>query len=232
MKQQAVTISVLIFTFLVIISGGILAAKKSKSSTTAANPTVTPLLGLQTFTPALDTIETANNQPRGKEPPPGANEIEASQSASTASAKRVLITLTNGKSFEIALYEDLAPVAVNNFLKKAKANFYTGLLFFRVEKDPQSGEIAVLQTGDPTNTGQGGSVMQAEYNKKPFTAGSIGVARGNNRDLNSDSQFFIVGKDMPSLNEEYTNFGDVSAGFDVVLSIRQGQPIKSITVIP
>lgn len=231
MKQQVIALCV-IFGFVLALVGGIIYFSKQTASKEVAQSPQPSLLGLpeQAATiagvPSRSDSQNATPQPTVIE---GAIEIDLAI-PSTASARLAQVTLTNGKSFTMALYQELAPKTVDNFIRKASSGFYNGLLFFRADKR-QDGQSGLVQTGDPLNNGTGGGVMQAEYNKKPFTAGSVGVARGQNRDRNSNSQFFIATVDVPQLNEEYTNFGDVIEGIDVVASIKQGQPIKSITVI-
>jgi len=112
---------------------------------------------------------------------------------------------------------------IANFEQKANSGHFDGLVFHRVED-------WVIQGGDPTGTGAGGGKMPAEYNRLPFNAGSLGVARGPDRTKNSDCQFFIVTKDSPWLNGDYTNFGQVTEGMDVVKKIARGDKINSVRV--
>src|SRR5690349_21034372 len=74
---------------------------------------------------------------------------------------------------------------IANFEQKAGAGDFNGRKFHRVED-------WVIQGGDPTGTGSGGGKMSAEYNNLPFNTGALGVARGPDKALNSDCQFFIV----------------------------------------
>src|SRR5207302_6962288 len=96
-----------------------------------------------------------------------------------------------------------------NFIMKAESGFYKGLVFHRVED-------WVVQGGDPKGDGTGGGLMQTEINDIPFVAGSLGVARGQNINVSNDSQFFITKSEANWLNQQYTNFGMVSGGMDVV----------------
>jgi len=98
---------------------------------------------------------------------------------------------------------------IANFEQKATAGFFNGLKFHRVEG-------WVIQGGDPTGTGSGGGKMPAEYNMLPFNEGALGVARGPDKSRNSDCQFFIVKNNSRFLDGEYTNFGQVIEGMDVV----------------
>ncbi len=138
-------------------------------------------------------------------------------------ATKATVELAKGGSFTIALRPDKAPKTVQNFVAKARAKYYDGLLFHRVED-------WVVQGGDPQGTGRGGGQMPSELNDLPFTAGSVGIARGQDIRINNDSQWFVCLKDASWLNAQYTNFGQVTSGMDVVRGIKIGDKIKTITV--
>lgn len=121
----------------------------------------------------------------------------------------------------LSLYPKDAPKTVENFVKKAKSGFYNNLTFHRVED-------WVIQGGDPNGDGTGGGKMSTELNDKPFVIGSLGVARGQDIKISNNSQFFITKKDAPWLNKQYTNFGKVEKGMDVVEKIQIGDKILSI----
>ncbi len=112
---------------------------------------------------------------------------------------------------------------VAHFEKYANDGFFDGLTFHRVEG-------WVIQGGDPSGTGAGGNKMAAEYNKIPFSKGAVGVARGPDRTRNSDCQWFVVKRDSDFLNGDYTNFGQVTAGMDVVEQIHIGDKMTQVRV--
>src|SRR3954451_21142598 len=112
---------------------------------------------------------------------------------------------------------------IANFEQKAGAGYFNGLKFHRVED-------WVIQGGDPTGTGSGGDKMPAEYNTLPFKTGALGVARGPDKSRNSDCQYFIVRRESRFLDGEYTNFGQVIEGMDVVRAITKGDPMTTVTV--
>jgi cyclophilin family peptidyl-prolyl cis-trans isomerase len=112
---------------------------------------------------------------------------------------------------------------IANFEQKANSGFFDGLKFHRVEH-------WVIQGGDPTGTGSGGNKIPSEYNNLPFNPGALGVARGPDRRLNSDCQFFIVKTDANFLNGDYTNFGQVIEGMDVVKKIAIGDKMDKVTI--
>ncbi len=124
---------------------------------------------------------------------------------------------------------------VANFVTKANAKYFDGLLFHRVESwviqggDPLSKDPSSITNG---TAGTGGGTMPSEYNNINFGVGALGVARGGDPALNNDSQFFIV-KDASAaagLVGQYTNFGQVVSGMDVVNKIAIGDKINSITI--
>ena len=97
-------------------------------------------------------------------------------------------------------------------------HFYDGIVFHRVI----GGFMA--QTGDPTGTGMGGSKLpdlKAEFTDTPFKRGTLGMARASSPD-SANSQFFICLGDAPFLNGQYTVFGEVTSGMDVVDKIKKG----------
>jgi peptidyl-prolyl cis-trans isomerase B (cyclophilin B) len=112
---------------------------------------------------------------------------------------------------------------VANFEAKAKAGYFNGLTFHRVED-------WVIQGGDPLGNGTGGGNMPSEYNQIDFVAGALGVARGGDPAINNDSQFFITKTASSFLDGQYTNWGQVVKGMDVVAKIAIGDKINSIKV--
>ena len=133
------------------------------------------------------------------------------------------VELAKGGSFTIALRPDKAPQTVERFAGKATAGFYDNLTFHRVED-------WVVQGGDPLGTGTGGEKVPSEYNDLSFTLGSVGIARGPDPKINNGSQWFVVLKDSTFLDKQYTNFGRVTSGMDVVRGVKIGDKIRKITV--
>jgi peptidylprolyl isomerase len=133
------------------------------------------------------------------------------------SANTVVMTLKNGKVV-IRLHPDWAPKHVAQIETLVKRGFYDGIVFHRVIPG------FMAQTGDPTGTGEGGSDLPnlpAEFNKTHFKRGIVGMAR--TQDPNSaNSQFFICFGDAGFLDGQYTAFGEVVSGMDVVDKIKAG----------
>lgn len=146
-----------------------------------------------------------------------AGNIEKNMSTKTATIK------TERGEVKIALYTDKSPNTVENFISKAESGYYKDLIFHRVES-------WVVQGGDPLGNGTGGGEMATELSDTPFKIGSVGVARGGDIKVSNDSQFFICTDDCSWLTGQYTNFGEVVEGMDVVKSIKIGDKIGEIEV--
>jgi cyclophilin family peptidyl-prolyl cis-trans isomerase len=143
----------------------------------------------------------------------------------TPSAKptQATVELVKGGSFTFTLRPDKAPQTVERFAGKARSGFYDNLIFHRVED-------WVVQGGDPKGTGTGGERVPSEYNDLSFKLGAVGIARGQDPAFNNDSQWFVVKRDSTFLDKQYTNFGQVTSGMDVVNGIKIGDKIKSIRI--
>ena len=138
----------------------------------------------------------------------------------------VLVAIkTKDGEIVLKLYSKEAPNTVANFIKKADSGFYKNLTFHRVIGD------FMAQGGDPIGTGTGGGQIKSEINTIPFVRGTIGLARGGNREISNDSQFFIcfTTQGCQHLTGDYVNFGEVISGLDVLDKIKQGDKIIDIT---
>ena len=129
----------------------------------------------------------------------------------------IRITMKDGKYMEAELYPEIAPITVENFVELIKQNFFSGIIFHRVIKD------FMIQGGDPTGTGMGGSekTIKGEFKVNGFennlkhTRGVLSMAR--TMDPNSaSSQFFIMHQDAPHLDGSYAAFGKITKGIEVV----------------
>ena len=125
---------------------------------------------------------------------------------------------TNLGDITLRFFPEVAPNHVNNFIELAKKGFYNGTTFHRVIP------TFVIQGGDPNSKnpdrskhGMGGPGYQlkAEFNKKPHRRGTLSMARSGHPD-SAGSQFFICVADVPSLDGQYTVFGEVTKGMEVV----------------
>jgi peptidylprolyl isomerase len=122
----------------------------------------------------------------------------------------------------IQLRPDLAPKHVKRIKELAREGFYDGIIFHRVI------EGFMAQTGDPTGTGMSGSGqrLKAEFSREPHKRGTLSMARAANID-SADSQFFICFKDTPFLDGQYTIWGKVTSGMELVDKIARGEPPAS-----
>jgi peptidyl-prolyl cis-trans isomerase B (cyclophilin B) len=118
----------------------------------------------------------------------------------------------------LKLFPEVAPGHVKNFIDLAKKGFYDGTTFHRVIPG------FMIQGGDPNSKdpnkskhGQGGPgyTIKAEFNDKPHKRGTLSMARAGHPD-SAGSQFFICVKDSPFLDKQYTVFGEVESGIEVV----------------
>lgn len=124
-----------------------------------------------------------------------------------------------------AFKPEIAPATVARVKKLIKEGFYTGLRFHRVVKD------FVIQTGDPTGTGNGGSglALKPEFSSEKHVKGTVSMARSS--DINSaDSQFFITLGNYPHLDGKYTIFAQVTEGLEVAEKVVVGDKILSLTI--
>lgn len=119
----------------------------------------------------------------------------------------------------IELRPDLAPGHVARIKELTREGFYDGVVFHRVI------EGFMAQTGDPTGTGRGGSgeKLKAEFSDANYGRGTVGMARAQSPD-SGDSQFFICFNDCSFLNGQYTVWGQVVDGMELVDGIKRGEP--------
>lgn len=223
-------LSISIFVAILIAFGGILFITQSNST---KNTVQTPANSVPTLPPdsanfkmisgfpannkqQVQGQQTQNQQQQAQKPmtfgvEPG---LKASYSATIKTSKG---------NIEVLLSTRDAPRTVANFLDKSQKGFYKNLTFHRVED-------WVIQGGDPKGDGTGGGLMQTELNSLEFVTGSLGIARSGDIRVSNDSQFFITKTDAPHLNQQYTNFGIVTSGMEVVNKMAIGDKILGITI--
>lgn len=147
------------------------------------------------------------------------------------------ITVAGYGDMEVELFSDIAPITVKNFLDLVKEKFYDGLIFHRVI------EGFMIQGGDPTKTGMGGSKdkIKGEFkankinNPIQHSKGVISMARTSAYD-SASSQFFLMHEDAPHLDGLYAAFGVVTKGMDVIDKIASvktnpmDRPIEDVVI--
>ncbi len=174
---------------------------------------------------------------------------QAGAQSAAPESKEIVVIETSLGTFEAEMYRADAPKTVENFVRLAEKKYFNGIIFHRVSKG------FVIQGGDPTGTGSGGkSIYGGEFADElnpqtpSYKAGYLkGVLAMANRGPNTNtSQFFVMLQDVPRMPKNYTIFGKVIKGIEVVdkigevditpqMGARDGKPkvdvvIKSVTV--
>jgi peptidyl-prolyl cis-trans isomerase B (cyclophilin B) len=134
----------------------------------------------------------------------------------------------------LEFYPDVAPVTVASFLHLARTGFYNGTRFHRVEPgfviqggDPKSRDASAADVG----TGGPGYYLPAEFGDRPHDTGTLAMARSSSPD-SGGSQFYICLAPQPNLDGQYTVFGKVVSGMNVVNSIAPGDVIREVVIEP
>jgi len=158
-----------------------------------------------------------------------------SAAAQPAPAPAAVITLEKGGEIRIEFFPQDAPKTVQNFIDLAGKGFYDGTTFHRVEPgfvvqggDPLS---KTLKPGDPRiGTGDPGHRVKAEFNKRKHDRGVVAMARSDDPD-SAGSQFYITLAPAHFLDGQYTVFGRVVSGMNVVDTIKVGDRVKTIRIV-
>ena len=171
---------------------------------------------------------------------------ESNKESKPVNAKEIAVIKTSEGEMTLEFWPDVAPGHVENFKKLARQGFYDGTCFHRVIKG------FMIQGGDPLTkeesqqgrwgTGGPGYQIKAEFNDKPHVRGVLSMARS--QDPNSaGSQFFICHGDPRFLDKQYTAFGRLITGDDVLekIATTRTQPgdrpvkrmnVESIKIVP
>lgn len=176
---------------------------------------------------------------KNTEAPETKTEESANKTADEGKAPRAFLEMVKGGTIEIEFYPDVAPNTVKNFVKLARKGFYDGITFHRVIPG------FMAQAGCPQGNGMGGPgyTIDAEFSDKKHERGTVSMARKGG-DINSaGSQFFICFQTCPHLDNEYTIFGKVVKGMNIVDNLKpirhRGEPapgekgdgIKKVTIV-
>ncbi|MBT3234320.1 MAG: peptidylprolyl isomerase [Bdellovibrionales bacterium] len=157
---------------------------------------------------------------------PTSTSSSPSETAVKAIGKRTFATLrTVHGNIMFKFYPNEAPNTVHRFIQLTESGFYNGVVFHRVIPN------FVIQGGDPTGTGRGGSgkKLKAEFNSQIHIKGTVAMARSQSVD-SADSQFYIALNTLPHLDGKYTIFGQVTEGWEVLDKISKGDKIISATI--
>ncbi len=139
----------------------------------------------------------------------------------------------------IKLYTKEAPNASGQVARLAKSGFYNGQRFFRVEKSPRP---FLAQIGDPKSKsgsiddpglGSGGSGTRVPFEDSgyPNVAGAVGLSTLPGDKNSGDSQFYMLMATSRFLDGNYTVFGQIVSGMDVLRTIEKGDRVSAVTVI-
>lgn len=221
-----------------VISGILLLSKTLSANPNGSNTDITSLLNASPSpspTPTLDFFNNSQNQKNAQ-----AQQQQQQQKANLlypqtewdTTATQAAIHTEKG-DIVIQLYGQDAPHTVTNFATLAKKGYYDGLTFHRVEPG------FVIQGGDPNGDGTGGRSIYGDTfpdelnaSTPSYQAGYLaGVVAMANRGPNTNgSQFFIMLADNTSLAKNYTIFGKVTSGMDVVQKIAVGDKMTKVDV--
>ena len=140
-------------------------------------------------------------------------------------------------TIQIGLLPEIAPGHVARVRQLAEEGQYDGVVFHRVIDGfmAQTGDVKFgsIDSAQPQYVGMGGSELPdltQEFSDAPFLRGTVGMARAQDPD-SANSQFFIMFSEAPFLNSNYTVFGQVQAGQEIVDAIKRGDPGRNGSVL-
>lgn len=196
----------------------VLLTNQPGSQPTATQPTADPLAAVPTAAVGQPSPAPTGTKQTYTSAPPMTIEPTSSYTATITTPRGDIV---------IKLRPDLAPQTVNSFIFLAREGFFDGLTWHRVIPG------FVAQGGDPEGTGAGGPGynVPAEFTDKVLfdRPGLVAMARRGD-DINSNgSQFFITLAPTESLNNQYTIFGEVIQGMDIVNGIPERDPDSATT---
>ena len=170
--------------------------------------------------------------------------VNAEEKKPMNSTNEVAVIKTSEGEMVAEFWPDVAPNTVENFKKLARSGFYDGTAFHRIVKG------FMIQGGDPLTkdpakesrygTGDPGYKIKAEFNDRSHERGVLSMARSNDPD-SAGSQFFICLANVSRLDHQYTTFGKIIKGDDVLGKIgdtevttsdsgERSKPTKRVTV--
>lgn len=203
-------ISALVVVAVFVVLGFMLAGNRPAGTQSAAEPTSAAFYAAPTAGADTSGAATAGKKTYSAAPP---MTIDPKKSYTAT------ITTPRG-DIVIKLRPDLAPQTVNSFVFLAREGFYDGLTWHRVLPN------FMAQGGDPQGNGSGGPgyTVPGEFTDKVLfdKPGIVAMARPGNDVNGNGSQFFITTAPYPSLNQQYTVFGEVTSGLDIV----EGIPLR------
>src|SRR6266568_3700570 len=183
---------------------------------------------------AIGRAEEPKKEPK-EEPKKEEGKTQAKEENKTVSNNEVAVIKTTEGEMVVEFWPDVAPKTVENFKTLAKKGFYDGTCFHRVIKGfmIQGGDPLTKDPNQERSWGSGGPGYQikAEFNDRHHDRGVLSMARSNNPD-SAGSQFFICHGTPRFLDKQYTAFGKLIKGDDVLEKIAttqtrpQDRPVK------
>jgi peptidyl-prolyl cis-trans isomerase B (cyclophilin B) len=237
-RRRTQVVSAIVVAVLVVVGVVVLSKVMSSSSSDTAAADATPS---DTSAPSSSPIPTDGSNASCSYLPVGAavsgNRTAKPPAASqpTKPATTTAVLTLNGKKVTVQLLNSKAPCTVGSFTSLAKQKYFDKTPCHRLT----TGTLAVLQCGDPTGTGQGGPGYQ--FNDENLTGATYKagtVAMANSGANTNGSQFFLVYADS-QLGPNYTPFGTVVGGLDVLKAIAakgvkgggsDGEPAQPVTI--
>jgi cyclophilin family peptidyl-prolyl cis-trans isomerase len=187
----------------------ILAAMVVMCAVAGVSPVPSPRRGVDGDSVRADTTGAAGDSTAG--------------ASSRPANPMIRIVLEKGGEIVIETFPDEAPIAVERILDLARDGFYDGLKFHRVES-------YLVQTGRK-ETDLPCIEGEMFYQKIYHDPGSVGMARFPDDYDSASTQFYIMKEHRPLLNGEYTLFGRVVRGMDLVMKIKKGWKISKIELL-
>jgi len=229
MRSRALPIALaIVITILIIV--GIVYNQKNKVADienpqpTGQNSTTPSGSPLPSGSPAVGVSPNPSSNPSGSASGAPQAALDLTVDTNGLSKSSAVFQTTKGP-FKFKFYPKDAPNTVARIAQLIQQGFYNGIVFHRVEPG------FVVQTGDPTGTGAGGSgtKLKAEFNDRLHGEGSVAMARTSDPD-SADSQFYITFGPQPRLDHQYTVFGQVIEGMDNVRNLTVGDKITSAAI--
>jgi peptidyl-prolyl cis-trans isomerase B (cyclophilin B) len=164
------------------------------------------------------SVAAARAQAPAAKPAPRPAEPSATKEPPVAPGTEAVVETSKGR-FTIRLLPEVAPKHAALFAKTARTGAYDGTTFHRIIMG------GIIQGGDPLSKdpakaslyGTGGlGLLAAEFSDRPFARGTVAAARKPSSPDSGGRQFFICLRDQPSLVGQYTVFGEVTSGMEVV----------------
>ncbi len=227
----------LVFTLLLIGLTACAAPAENKAATEAPEPGAETAQAADATDATDATEEAATEATDAAEAEP---EQEMTDKPDSYYVDKIVELNTDAGVIAIRFFPDVAPNHVKNFIDLSESGFYNGTKFHRIMPgfviqggDPNSRE------GDPSTWGTGGSgkKLKAEFNSIHHKRGILSMARSADPD-SASSQFFVCVADAGALDNQYTVFGEVSSGMDVVDKVvagprtgpRNDQAVEPVTI--